>query len=595
MTLDALLKTPRMHGALPSPDGRWIAWTSRNIGPHGDVYIVPTDGSITPKKITDFKQNTWAVSWGPDSTSLIVSHDYEGDERDRLYMVNIADDAITPLTEEHPHYFIQGGYMHPNRSWLFYAADYDFNNEKPTEAPIIYRHDIKTGERRMLAALKKPNQLSLSLNRAGTHVLYHRSDFHPAGRQAWLVDIEGKTDREILNCGERKKVSAVWHENSEDIIFVAEGNGYKKVGVYTIKQGGIAWLVDDSLRNIAHAYNPPGAPATAAILEDKNAETASSLININSLVEIKLGAGRTTIPLIRLNEKVWVSEYYNATHPNDIVAGDSSLTGLFDHVEYKPEDLTPAEKYAWKSSDGMPIEGWLYRPKEKAIGTIVLVHGGPTAHDEDIFTVSTQFFASQGFNVFEPNYRGSTGYGLPFEEAIKKDGWGGKEQEDILEGIKALIAHGIAEPYKISVMGTSYGGYSAWHAITHFPLEYTAAVAPICGMTDLVVDYNTTRPDCRTYSEQMMGGSPSDAPQLYYDRSPINFVSNIKGKLLIVQGARDPNVSPENVAVVKKALAAHGIPFEELIFEDEGHGISQPKNQKVLLTRLVNFFRKAFE
>ena len=79
-----------------------------------------------------------------------------------------------------------------------------------------------------------------------------------------------------------------------------------------------------------------------------------------------------------------------------------------------------------------------------------------------------------------------------------------------------------------------------------------SAAVPICGMTDLVVDYETTRPDLRPYSEQMMGGSPKEVPERYYERSPINFVGQIKGKLMIIQGAHDPNVTPKNVEEVKK-------------------------------------------
>ena len=113
-------------------------------------------------------------------------------------------------------------------------------------------------------------------------------------------------------------------------------------------------------------------------------------------------------------------------------------------------------------------------------------------------------------------------------------------------------------------------------------------------MTDLVVDYETTRPDLRPYSEEMMGGSPDQVPERYHDRSPINFVPEIKGRLLIVQGLQDPNVTPENVRTVTKALDKAGQPYEILAFEDEGHGISKPKNQKVLYLRLQQFFEEAF-
>jgi dipeptidyl aminopeptidase/acylaminoacyl peptidase len=242
----------------------------------------------------------------------------------------------------------------------------------------------------------------------------------------------------------------------------------------------------------------------------------------------------------------------------------------------------------------MEIQGWLYRPRGEAKGTIVYVHGGPTSHSEDRVSAEVQYYVSQGFNVLDPNYRGSTGFSLPFREAIKEDGWGGREQDDIRTGIEALIEAGIAERGKVGMTGTSYGGYSSWCGITHFPTDVLAASAPVCGMTDLVVDYHTTRPDLRPYSEEMLGGSPDQVPDRYRERSPINFVQNIKGKLLIVQGLQDPNVTPENVSAVETALKDAGIEYDLLGFEDEGHGIYKPQNQRVLYPRLAQFFEEAF-
>ena len=83
-------------------------------------------------------------------------------------------------------------------------------------------------------------------------------------------------------------------------------------------------------------------------------------------------------------------------------------------------------------------------------------------------------------------------------------------------------------------------------------------------------------------------------PERYHERSPINFVENIQGRLLIVQGLQDPNVSPENVRVVEEALQASDIPYDVLAFDDEGHGISKPHNQKPLYLRLADFFEDAF-
>jgi dipeptidyl-peptidase-4 len=83
-------------------------------------------------------------------------------------------------------------------------------------------------------------------------------------------------------------------------------------------------------------------------------------------------------------------------------------------------------------------------------------------------------------------------------------------------------------------------------------------------------------------------------PQKYYERSAINFVQNVKGRLLIVQGMQDPNVHPKNVTEVRQKLDAANVEYGVLAFDDEGHGISKPKNQKVLYIELAQFFASAF-
>ena len=298
-------------------------------------------------------------------------------------------------------------------------------------------------------------------------------------------------------------------------------------------------------------------------------------------------------------EGKWLGVYYSSTTPSELVSFDPAfktvqdlhfLTSAWELTEIKQAELTQAENFTWKSTDGLEIQGWLYRAEPNPKRAILFIHGGPTYHSEDSCEPELQYFVSQGFNVLDINYRGSTGFSYKYREAIKEDGWGGREQDDIATGAQALINAGLAEPGHIGVTGTSYGGYSSWCQITHTAPELVAASAPICGMTDLVVDYETTRPDLRSYSIEMMGGKPDEVPERYYEHSPINFVQNIKGKLLIIQGALDPNVSPENVREVEEKLNEHKIPYETLIFADEGHGILKTKNQEVLYKKLVEFF-----
>jgi dipeptidyl aminopeptidase/acylaminoacyl peptidase len=603
--LDALLALPSLYGAQISPDGAWAAWTWMNAGPTTDVYAAPTDGSAAPIKLTNTPENAQLVDWAPDSRAVLIEQDHEGDERAQIFRVDLDRPGVMqPLTEPSPNYFLRSVQLHPNGRWLIYFANVDFETGQEIEQAWIYRHDLETGERRVLARPQQNGAGGAQLNEQGTHILYFRQDRQPGGYQVWLVDIEGQGDREVLSAGDSAKIFASWLPDGRRVLALAEAGTHRRLGVWDRVTGATRWLIDDRARNLEDAFVPRGSDAPVAVVaEVRNARVHCSLFDLDSGAETPLPnvPGNLT-PLRALGAGEWTGEYYRANQPTDIMRFNiadprpetfTSLTRVWERISIPPEALVPAEDFRWTSIDSLEIQGWLYRAAEPK-GTIVHIHGGPTWLAEDRIDPEIQYYVSQGFHVLAPNYRGSTGFGLAFQEAIKQDGWGGREQDDIRTGIAALIAAGIAEAGKVAVTGTSYGGYSSWCAITRCPPELVAAAAPICGMTDLVIDYETTRPDLRPYSAAMLGGRPDQVPERYHQRSPINFVQSIKGRLLIVQGLRDPNVTPENVRAVSQALQQARVEYQTLVFEDEGHGISRPKNQKLLFERLAQFFAEAF-
>lgn len=601
--LDDLLALPGMFRPIVSRDLKWVAWTWSRMGPAADVFAAPTDGSRSPIRLTETKENTYIVSWVPDSSAVLVAQDKGGNERCQLFRVEIAEPTVMhPLTEADPNFFVRGGELHPNKQFLIYGANYDFESNEEIDPTWIYRHDLRTGERKVLAKPQKGGYSSPELSSDGSLVLYPRKDLHPAGRQIWLVDIDGQNDREILNFGDDVKASASWFPGEHKILVIAETKTHRKLGVLDLPGEHLEWILDDPQRNIEDAFVPYGSKEII-VVEVHGARTHASILDPLSGKEkpLALGAGNL-VPLAPYSSDEWIGEFHSSTQPSDVCRFSSvspsldrisSISRIWDQTSLTRKEFTQAEDYHWLSVDGLEIQGYLYCPKERPKGAIVYVHGGPTYHSQDRINNQIQLYVRNGYVVLDPNYRGSTGFGMEFQEAIKEDGWGGREQKDIRAGIEKLIEDGIAEPGKVGVTGTSYGGYSSWCAITQFPTEIVAAAAPVCGMTDLAVDYHSTRPDLRPYSEEMMGGRPNQVPQRYFERSPINFVANIRGGLMIVQGGRDPNVSPENVRVVRDALDSAGIAYEIMGFDDEGHGISKPGNQKILYLGLLNFFDHA--
>jgi dipeptidyl aminopeptidase/acylaminoacyl peptidase len=598
--LDALLALPVMGAALLSPDGRLVAWTWSRKAPAADVYLAPTDGEAAPERLTRTPNDTYLVSWAPDSTSLIVAEDRGGDERVQLFRLAL-DGTMTPLTEPSPPFFARGGEIDAGGRHLVFAANYDPDRRAAIAASWVIRQDLATGERVALARPLKPNAFRPRLDRSGRKILYARRDRDPAGTQIWLVGIDGGDDREILDFGAAVKVSASWFPDGRRILVVAETPSHKRLGIHDLANGGTIWLIDDASRSIEGGHVPDRG-GCIVVIETVSARSRAFLLDPATGVETPVTSPLgTLLPLGQLPDGAWLGRRYDAAHPDGLVRftpdGDAatiSLASPFVGSAITAADLAVPEDFRWRSVDGKEIQGWLYHPAQPAKGLVVQIHGGPTGHSEDAFSAFVQSCRAAGFAVLDPNYRGSTGFGLEFREAIRREGWGGIEQDDIRTGAEAVIARGLAPPRKVAVTGTSYGGYSSWCAVTRWPADLLAAAAPICGMTDLVVDYYSTRPDLRPYSEEMLGGSPETAPNRYRERSPIHFVDRIAARLLIVQGMNDPNVTPENLTAVETVLKAAAIPYETLLFDDEGHGIRKPKNLRVLYTRLIAFFAEAF-
>jgi dipeptidyl aminopeptidase/acylaminoacyl peptidase len=601
--LDRLLKVPQLYGARISPDGNYVAWIWAGLAETTQLWLADARGSVPPRCLVADDWDCDTFRWAPDSASLIYGRSKDGDERIGLHQVFLDGRPRVALTEDRPDYYIHGGQIAGDGRTLVFAANVDESGAE-IEVSLIYAQDGPLGERRVLARPQRANYSMPLLSPDDRHVLYDRNDPDPAGNQLWLTDVAGSFDREIVSVGADKKADGAWSPDGKAVVVVAELDTHRKVGLWRLEGGAMEWLVDDAKRSVADAIWPRRS-SEIIVEETREARPQSFLLDPVSRRERPFGPfqdGQLT-PTGILPDGTWIAWHYSARVPARLVrvaleaAGPRILNAISVHPSAPipaSDELIAAEEFRWTSDDGLPIQGWLYRAMGRAIGTILDVHGGPTGHDEDAFSVDPQYFARCGFNVLQPNYRGSTGFSLEFQEAVKKEGWGGAEQIDIRTAAEALIRAGIAEEGKIGITGTSYGGYSSWWAITHFPPETIAAAAPICGMTDLVIDYETTRPDLRPYSEEMMGGTPASVPERFHERSPIHFIENIQGRLLIVQGANDPNVTPQNVADVRKRLDAARIPYDVLIFDDEGHGIGKPANRKILLKRLAAFFAAAF-
>lgn len=323
--LEALLTILAIHRPKISRDSKFVAYTWENVHPNLDVFLVSTNGSTRPFALTKTPEATFLVDFAPDSRSVIVGEDKDRNERVRLFEVKIDEPTqMIPLTEENPPYFIRGGSLHPNRKWLVYGANYNAEAKRVIEPTWLYRHDLENEERIVLAKPKKPTWLDPKLNSQGTYVLYNRKELHPKGDQWWLVDIEGKEDREILNFGLKAKVQAEWLSNGQKIGFITQTkNGkaqkYNSLGIYDVKKEEVSWLVDDPNRNIEDIYSPVNSHHLV-VLEYRKARVKPSIIDLTNLEERVLPKIKgSLIPIGSATEEEWIGLYYSSTQPDEIV------------------------------------------------------------------------------------------------------------------------------------------------------------------------------------------------------------------------------------------------------------------------------------
>jgi dipeptidyl aminopeptidase/acylaminoacyl peptidase len=232
--------------------------------------------------------------------------------------------------------------------------------------------------------------------------------------------------------------------------------------------------------------------------------------------------------------------------------------------------------FQWKSQDGTPVEGVLLYPpgraQQKKLRTFVLIHGGPADADGDSFGANwydwAALAASQGWLVFRPNYRGSSGYGDKFQLDIAPN-LVSTPGRDILAGVDALVAQGIADPDRLAIGGYSYGGYMTNWLITQ-TTRFKAAVTG-AGAVEHVANWGND--DLSHDDAWYLGGLPWEQRQRYNDEAAIWQIDKVKTPTHMVVGGDDVRVAALESFLLERALHKLNIPSTLLIFPGEGHGL----------------------
>jgi len=275
--------------------------------------------------------------------------------------------------------------------------------------------------------------------------------------------------------------------------------------------------------------------------------------------------------------------------------GENQLTHILEQrPEIKSKDLAPTKRVTYRARDGLEIPAYLTLPvglEPKGLPAIALIHGGPWSRDWIQWDPEVQLFANRGFAVLQMNFRGSTGYGKKHLEAGFRE-WGQKIQDDITDGVKWLIAEGIADPDRIGITGASYGGYATLVGLVKTPELYRAGAA-YASVTDIQFLLNDDKWYDWGYEwhATMVGGERGDTSRLR-ESSPLRRVAEIRAPVLLGHGADDQRVHVRQSRRMAEALREAGKRVEYLEFPDEIHGFLLEVNRVKWYERLIAFFEE---
>ncbi|WP_169864758.1 S9 family peptidase [Sutcliffiella halmapala] len=324
------------------------------------------------------------------------------------------------------------------------------------------------------------------------------------------------------------------------------------------------------------------------------------LLDPNDTKQGSLGSGSFTTFNVSLSAdgSQFATSCSGPKEPGNVVVGElgksiKRITAFNLHVQ--DMELGATEEISWEAEDGLTMYGLLIKPVDyrpgKSYPTVVEIHGGPRRSWWDTCYLTNswaQLLASQGYMVFLPNPRGSSGRGAKFVQANNGD-LGGKDFSDIMSGVDEIIAKGYADPDRLGVAGWSYGGYLTSWAITQTN-RFKAAVigAAIVNW----ISWNG-QSSMAPYWSSVHWREPLIAYQnaeKLIQRSPIHFIEKVQTPTLIFHGDKDGKIPSTQADEFYQGLKALGTPVEYLKYPGEGHGIHQEHHQIDQLERIVKWF-----
>jgi dipeptidyl aminopeptidase/acylaminoacyl peptidase len=611
LTIEKLYMTRQVGRPTWSPDGKSIAFIS-NMSGRNNIWMVSADGGW-PTQLTVSDQRQSSVAWSPDGKWIAYQSDYDGDEQWDIFIVSPKTGKVVNLTSTREIAEMDPTWS-PDGRYLAYLV-----KPKTAAAYEIDIYDMAMREVKHLTTNTPQDKRNSNpiWAKGGEYIVYTQEQAKGTDSNIFIAHIAtGKSTLLTPHEGEQmyqaNDIDPMPAGADMDQILITSNaeNGYDNIGLLGIGMKGelngyftplkIKWLTRDKWEIRGGEFSPDG----------KHLTFSANIDGTEDIYLHDLATGKSTaLPIPKgVNEPAGghsaftkdgsrLLYYHNGpTAPGDLwvyhlATGKSHQLTHSLVAGVRSEDMVEPYLVHYPSRDGKwIISAFLYVPFNMARNgqnaAIVYIHGGPTSQTMNSFNRFVQYAVNQGYMVLAPNYRGSTGYGKEFQQANLFD-MGGGDLQDVLAGVDWIKQTGHLDPKKIAVMGGSYGGYLSMLSVTKAP-EVWAAGVPIVPFVNWFTEIENEDPVLQQSDLATMGDVVKNRA-LYEERSPINFIDQIKAPLLLLAGGHDPRCPKSETQQVVDAIKKRGGTVDYKIYENEGHGFARVENQIDAYKRVADF------
>jgi dipeptidyl aminopeptidase/acylaminoacyl peptidase len=265
-----------------------------------------------------------------------------------------------------------------------------------------------------------------------------------------------------------------------------------------------------------------------------------------------------------------------------------------------PSVLPTAEPISFPTGDGAVARALFFAPSNSAYRApdgelpplLVLSHGGPTSSASSALSLDRAFFTSRGIAVVDVDYRGSSGYGRPYRDALQGQ-WGIADVEDCIAAARFLVERGSVDPARLAIRGGSAGGYTTLAALTFQPEVFAAGISHF-GIADLELIHLDGHKFESRYDEGLVAPWTDEGRKVFHERSPIHFLDRVQAPVLLFQGLDDRVVPPSQLDAMVAAFTARGLPHVAMTFEGEGHGFRRAETKRATYRAELGFLGRVF-